>query len=175
MQPQIKWMTEAGNLETRKEQLVEKVGVHLENQDQLAPLAARIYASLILTGKRGQTFEELVNQLKASKSTICTHLNSLQASGRVSYFTKTGDRKRYFIVAPNRLPTLMDEMTANWNAQIELHTEILDFKKEMNKNFSDEPQLELDFHKDYLVFLEEARNAIKKLKQNFLNKQYQNE
>lgn len=168
-------MVETGKLEEKKEQLVEKIGVHLENQDQLAPLAARIYASLILTGKRGQTFEELVAQLKASKSTICTHLNNLQAGGRVSYFTKPGDRKRYFIVAPNRLPTLIDEMTANWNSQIILHNEILDFKKEMNNIHSDEPELELDFHKDYLVFLEEARMAIKKLKQNFLNKQQKND
>lgn len=168
-------MTQTKDLKKRKEQLVEKLGVHLESKDQLAPLAARIFGSLILTGKRGQTFEELVHQLNASKSTIFTHLNSLQGSGRVSYFTKPGDRKRYFIVAPNRLPNLMEEMLANWNAQKKIHTEILNYKIEVNNTYPEEPQLELDFHKDYLAFLQEAGNAIQKLKQNLLNKQHKNE
>ena len=33
--------------------LVEKLGVHLENREQLAPVAARILAYIILTGKKG--------------------------------------------------------------------------------------------------------------------------
>lgn len=163
------------NLSLQKEKLVEKLGVHLENQDNLAPLAARIYASLILTGKRGQTFEELVQQLKASKSTICTHLNQLQAKDRVSYFTKTGDRKRYFIVAPNRLLSLIEEMVATWNRQKEMHQEILEYKKAVNESGTVEAALELDFHQEYLVFLEEAESAVKKLKQNIINKQRNNE
>lgn len=168
-------MSKTKDLALKKAQLIEKVGVDIENQDQMAPLAARLYASLILTGKRGQTFEELVNQLQASKSTICTHLNTLQAQGRVSYFTKTGDRKRYFIVAPNRLLTVIDEMTAKWNAQKEIHQEILEFKNAMNEANPTDTALELDFHKNYLVFLEEAGQAVKKLKQNIINKQHKNE
>jgi DNA-binding transcriptional regulator GbsR (MarR family) len=168
-------MSQIKTLNRKKEALIEKLGVHMEAQDQLAPLAGRIYASLILTGKSGQTFDELVNQLKASKSTICTHLNALQTQGRVSYFTKTGDRKRYFIVAPNRLLTVIDEMTNNWNRQKEMHREILEFKSEVNELNPESTSLELDFHKDYLVFLEEAGEAMRKLKLNIIKKQDKNE
>jgi len=80
---------------TKKESLIEKLGVHIESKDQLAPLAARILSTLILTGKKGATFESLVCELNASKSTISTHLTTLQAANRITYHTKCGDRKKY--------------------------------------------------------------------------------
>lgn len=86
-------------LNIQKRNLIEKLGVQLEG-DQLAPLAARILATLILTGKKGITFDELVRDLCAGKSTISTHLDHLQSSNRIKYFTKSGDRKRYFIINP---------------------------------------------------------------------------
>ena len=55
--------------------LVEKLGVHLEKREQLAPVGARILSYIILTGKKGATFEDMVTILCASKSTISTHLN----------------------------------------------------------------------------------------------------
>ena len=62
----------------QKQNLVERLGVLLENKEQLAPVAARILSYIILTGKVGTTFEDLVTHLCASKSTISTHLNHLQ-------------------------------------------------------------------------------------------------
>lgn len=72
----------------KKNQLVEKLGVNFEHSEQLAPVAARILAFIILTGKVGATFEDLVSNLCASKSTISTHLNHLQDLNKISYFTK---------------------------------------------------------------------------------------
>jgi Fic family protein len=65
--------------------LVEKLGVHLENREQLAPVAARILSYIILTGKIGTTFEDMVKILCASKSTISTHLNHLQDLNKIVY------------------------------------------------------------------------------------------
>lgn len=81
-----------------KLRLVESLGVHFENKDHLAPVAARILSYAILTGKQGVTFEDLVSNLCASKSTISTHLNHLQDLKKLEYFTKPGDRKKYFII-----------------------------------------------------------------------------
>ena len=67
--------------------LVEKLGVHLEGRENLAPVAARIMAYIILTGKQGTTFDDLVTNLCASKSTISTHLNHLQDLKKLEYFT----------------------------------------------------------------------------------------
>jgi len=151
----------------RRNKLVERLGVYIEHEDKMAPLEARIFSTLIITGKSGITFENLVKDLNASKSTICTHLNTLQASGRVSYFTKPGDRKRYFNVAPNRLVQVMNEMLDNWNQQFDIHSDIIDYKKEANKQSdTDNEEFDLVFHENYLQFLEEVSDAVKKLKKN---------
>ena len=45
------------NICKEKMALVEKLGVHLENREQLAPVAARILSYIILTGKKGTTLK----------------------------------------------------------------------------------------------------------------------
>ncbi|SDR89825.1 DNA-binding transcriptional regulator GbsR, MarR family [Gillisia sp. Hel1_33_143] len=160
-------MQEKEDLLERKNKLVERFGVFIEHEDKMAPLEARIFSTLLLTGKGGITFENLVKDLNASKSTICTHLNTLQASGRVSYFTKPGDRKRYFNLTPNRLVQVMDEMLDNWNKQYDIHSDIINYKKEANNLIEDETEAyELQFHENYIQFLEDMANAVKKLKKN---------
>lgn len=79
-----------------RKQLIEDMGIYFESQYNLPPLAARIYAHLILTEEDGITFEDCQIKRKASKSSISTSLNLLLKIGMITYFTKSGDRKRYF-------------------------------------------------------------------------------
>lgn len=123
------------DLQQKKERLIERLGVHLEYRDQLAPLAARIVATLILTGKQGITFGELVSNLGASKSTISTHLNNLQLTDRVTYFTKAGDRRKYFMKSPDFLVRYLDKMIENWQREKSLHIEMVRYKEENNQAF----------------------------------------
>ncbi|HET8753264.1 MAG TPA: transcriptional regulator [Salinimicrobium sp.] len=163
-------MTEA-ELELKKRKLVESLGVQLE-KDNLAPVAARIFATLILAGQKGVTFDELVSDLNASKSTVSTHLDQLQSNNKIQYFTKPGDRKRYFIINPNLMLNVIDEMIAKWDAQKVIHEQVLEYKEkrnEFNKEI-DKYQLDLDFQKDFLTFLDEATTAIRKLKTNISNR-----
>lgn len=142
------------------------MGVHIENKEQLAPLAARILATLVLKGKQGETFENLVSELNASKSTIFTHLTTLQASHRITYYTKPGDRKKYFILSPNALIQSMDETIQNWREEHEIHMEISDFKLKFNKGLpedSDE-RFDIDFHNEYINYLEQATILMEKLR-----------
>lgn len=150
------------------------MGVHIESRDQLAPLAARILASLVLKGKKGETFEKLVEELSASKSTIFTHLTNLQASHRITYYTKPGDRKKYFILSPNAMITSMDEMIENWNQEREIHMEIAAYKENINKKIVDKDEkFDLEFHTEYLNYLNQAtllmNNLRKKLIENHKN------
>ena len=165
------------NLASQKKHLIERMGVYLENHDNMAPLEARIFSALILTGNNGITFEKLVDDLSASKSTICTHLNTLQAAGRVIYYTKSGDRKRYFTVIPNRLIQVMDEMLQKWQEQHVLHKDMLDFKRIIEQEDSEPGQndLDLQFHENYLQFLEEVSLSVKKFKQKISQKQVDND
>lgn len=142
------------------------MGVHLEHKEQLAPLAARILANLVLKGKKGETFENLVCDLKASKSTIFTHLTTLQASSRITYYTKPGDRKKYFILSPNALINSMDEMLENWNEERDIHLEIVNYKEDLNENFSEDSdeKFDLEFHTEYLNYLEQATALMQNLR-----------
>ena len=159
-------------LESKKCELVEKLGIHIEEMDNFAPLAARIVAFVILNGRQGTTFEQLVNNLCASKSTISTHLTQLQNLKKLSYFTKTGDRKKYFVVNRDRILQSIDEMIATWNIQKELHVEIKEYKDSFNKLIESEEELyfDLGFHTDYITFLDEATTSISVLRQKLLEK-----
>ncbi|MBT0607067.1 GbsR/MarR family transcriptional regulator [Aequorivita echinoideorum] len=157
---------------TKKERLIEKLGVHIESKDQLAPLAARILSTLILSGKKGSTFESLVSELSASKSTISTHLTTLQAANRITYHTKCGDRKKYFTLVPDVMIQSMTEMLNKWKSERELHLEIMEYKKEINENLdkNEEGHFDLEFHTDYIEFLDLASSAMQKLRQKLTDK-----
>ncbi len=153
-------------LKEKKHQLVEKLGVHFEHSEQLAPVAARIFAFIILTGKAGVTFDDLVSDLCASKSTISTHLNHLQDLKKISYFTKQGDRKKYFVINPNLLVKTIDSMISQWHMEKELHEEITDYKLEINKLASTtlHNKFDLTYHDNYIKFLNLAMASMSELK-----------
>ena len=146
--------------------LVEKLGVHLENREQLAPVAARILSYIILTGKQGTTFEDMVTILCASKSTISTHLNHLQDLKKIVYFTKTGDRKKYFVINKDMIVQHIDNMINEWQEVRALHLEIKSYKEAFNshKIENDKEKFDLNFHNDYIKFLDEASSSIEQLR-----------
>ncbi|MFH6770772.1 GbsR/MarR family transcriptional regulator [Gaetbulibacter aestuarii] len=149
----------------QKQNLVEKLGVLMENTESLAPLASRILAFIILTGKAGTTFEDLVEQLAASKSSISTHLNHLQNLEKITYFTKPGDRKKYFIINKDMVIQGIDKMIASWSDQKALHQEIKAYKEHENENISDESiKFDTDLHDDYIQFLDEAMDSVSELR-----------
>jgi len=156
-------------LEAKKIRLIEKLGVLFEKEDNLAPVAARIFSTVIVTGKKGITFEQLVKDLNAGKSTVSNHLEHLQTTNRVEYYTKPGDRKRYFIVTPDLMEKHIDELTQKWEAQKCIHTEVLEYKIKSNEINTEDPPFDLEFQKNLLAFLDEATTALNKLKKNINN------
>ena len=163
------------DLEIERKNLIEELGVHLEG-DHLAPLAARILATLILSGKKGVTFEELVKELNAGKSTVSTHLDHLQNTNRVTYFTKTGERKRYFVIDPNFILNVMEEMLKKWEKERILHCKIRDYKEECNLRAEKKGgfRFDLDFQEDYLTFLQETSTSVTKFKTRLLARYNEN-
>lgn len=154
-----------------KQNLVEKLGVLVECKEQFAPMAARILSYIILRGKRGTTFEDLVSHLCASKSTVSTHLNHLADLKRIVYFTKPGDRKKYYTINEDGIIQNMDNMLDSWVKQKELHVEIKDYKIKMNEQINaGQPPFDLDYHEDYIQFLDEVVTAVTKLKTKIINK-----
>ncbi len=156
-------------MDGKKCELVEKLGIHFERKKQMAPVAARIFSYVILTGKQGTTFEDLVSNLCASKSTISTHLNHLQDLKKITYFTKTGDRKKYFIMDHDTMIRDIGNLVEEWKSEQQLHLEIMDFKRDANKNLNDENKFDLQFHESFVEFHDEAIKSINKLKETIVN------
>lgn len=156
---------------TKKQDLVERLGVFMEQKEQLAPVAARILSYIVLTGKAGTTFEDLVRDLCASKSTISTHLNHLADLKRIVYFTKPGDRKKYYTINESSIIQSIDTMMESWIQQKELHQEIKVYKDHINTNNSEEnSKFDLDFHDNYIQFLEEVTQSVATLRSKLIEK-----
>ena len=89
------------DIQREKEELIEMFGVHFETMLHLPPLASRILGVLIVDScKEGMTFEDLVERMSASKSSVSTSLNLLLKIGKINYYTLPGDRKKYFRPSP---------------------------------------------------------------------------
>lgn len=102
------------DIKKEREEIIEMFGNHFEKLYNIPPLAARILGTLIIDGcKTGLTFESLVEKLGASKSSISTNLNLLLKMDKIYYFTKVGDRKKYF------KPANLSERLANFRKLID--------------------------------------------------------
>ncbi len=144
-------------LEQRKKSIVERLGVYLEKEKKAPPLAARILATLIVNGGSGTTFDQLVTDLEASKSTISTHLTNLESHGSITYFTKCGERKRYYTMKPGYITRKINWLAEQWETEIVIQKELLAYKIAYNQTHQ-EPgdQLPTGFHERALQFLEDT-------------------
>ncbi|MFA5297190.1 MAG: transcriptional regulator [Lutibacter sp.] len=163
-------MSNENDLTVEKLALVEELGAHIEYADNLAPLASRIFVYLILNGIEGATFEELTEKLEASKSSISTNLQLLQSMGRITYYTKCGERKRYFKVSANYFISRLNDQIELWTKELSNHQKIYNYKKKilkLNNNFT-ENNLNLKFNVQYCEFINKMINNLTELKQDTL-------
>lgn len=164
-------MANSSELLKIKKQLIEEMGVYFESQDILSPLSSRIFAYLALTGNSGASFDEIVEELEVSKSSVSTNLQLLQTMGRIGYYTKPGDRRRYFKIAEHNMVNRLDDKVASWEREKVLHLKMLDYTKlrfEHSTLTKEEEQREMGFSTHYIEFLESMIENLKKLKNNLL-------
>lgn len=135
-----------------KEQLIEEMGVHFEQTHQMAPLAARIYALMILSSKDGHSFEEIVEDTGASKSSVSTQLNLLLQLKNVKYFTKSGDRKRYFRVNRFYFKIILEEYLKRISEEIKLRRKVCAFNSIHNKSKLEKNRQLMELFDNYLLF-----------------------
>ena len=83
------------DFEERRIELVERIGVFLEKYGY-QPIPARIIGLLLVTDKPYLTFDEIIEDLKVSKSAVSIGINLLLGTQQIDYITLPGDRKRYF-------------------------------------------------------------------------------
>lgn len=122
-------------LTTKQKELVEKFGMFSERSG-VAPARARIVALLMICDSTELTFDEIYHTLKISKSAASNAINSLLLTEKIEYYTKPGDRKRYF---RNRRGYLEQDFGKRLNKLLEISEllrEILANRTKATKDFN---------------------------------------
>lgn len=154
----------------QKAALTEEIGLHFESLYSIPPLAARIYATLILNGSEGYSFEELTELMAASKSSMSTNINLLLQLDKIEYYTKPGDRKRYFKKKSNYLKVRLENYIKIIDKEITLFDKTFDFLKDTKPKAYEEGKPIKEVYHEYL---EKSKNlmleTIAKLEENHKN------
>jgi len=85
-------------LSQKQIELIEKIGIYFEQG--MPPASARILALLIVGEREAFSFENIRESLNLSKSATSNGINFLLSFKKIEYFTKSGERKRYFKWSP---------------------------------------------------------------------------
>ena len=93
----------------KQRELVEAMG-RLTNRGGGTTLSGRIIGLLSFFDKEEFTFEEIVEELKISKSSVSTTINHLIETDKIEYITYPGDRKRYFRIKINSRRKFLQDM-----------------------------------------------------------------
>ncbi|TXD53901.1 MULTISPECIES: GbsR/MarR family transcriptional regulator [unclassified Polaribacter] len=140
-----------------KNKLIEEVGALLQERANLSALAARIYATLILSSNEGLSFDDIINQMQASKSSVSSNLNVLLQLHYVEYYTKPGNRKRYFRTSEFYIKNTMEQQIYLIEKELSVVSKINNFNQNHNpEKFKNEKSLGLLFHEH----LEDLKNKI---------------
>ncbi|MCX2680587.1 MarR family transcriptional regulator [Galbibacter sp. EGI 63066] len=158
-------------MQKQKKEIIEEMGVYFECHGNLSPLSSRIFAYLVLCGEDGATFDKMLEELEMSKSSASTNLQLLQSMGRIGYYTKPGDRKRYFKISIENSINRLDEKINSWEKEKQLHQKVYRYRQEMFK-MGDKPveeyNVELSMNKHFVEFADEMIKSLEKLKNNIL-------
>ena len=139
-----------------KKQYIETLGVQLEKMGR-TPMEGRVFATLLIANPPETSFDELVEFLQASKSAVSNALKKLQMEGSVKYITKSGDRKRYFIVDTANWQNQLKDSAKNFSAFNQFLLEINDYRSSLNSEaFNAELKKILDFQLFISMRFEEA-------------------
>ncbi|MCG6190385.1 GbsR/MarR family transcriptional regulator [Maribellus maritimus] len=120
-------MEEPERLQKQKE-LVECIG-RLHEKDGFQPVTARIMGLLMVMDKEEYTFDEIVQEMKISKSSASTALKNLEIRGVIEYVTYPGDRKRYFRFVSGDINEMIDGIEKKMKLQLDVIEQALELKK----------------------------------------------
>lgn len=163
------------NIRKREEQLIEHQGAFYERYHNMSPIEARIFSLLLINGKRGTSFEQIVEKVAASKSTVSTNVKKLIEGDKILSFTERGDRKRYFIVNPVHFISSLNKELIRVQDELVINEEMISFKQEANLHIEKEEEkyqivCQPSVYQDYLKesiellsgFKQEIENRVKK-------------
>ncbi|WP_294213155.1 transcriptional regulator [uncultured Chryseobacterium sp.] len=96
----------------------------------IPPLASKIYAYLLFDfDKEGVTFDEFVDILSASKSSVSTNISLLLNAELIIDHNKMDERKRYFFINDQYKKIRFEKIVKRMHDELELFDELDRFKE----------------------------------------------
>ncbi|MBI5670289.1 MAG: MarR family transcriptional regulator [Chloroflexi bacterium] len=114
-----------------QQQFVEDCGLYFEKIG-LTRMAGRIIGWLLICDPPQQTMTDIVDALQASKSSISTSLRMLEQASLIQRFTRPGERRDYYRLAP-------DLWIWSFKARMHLVTELRELAEHGLTLLADEP------------------------------------
>ena len=130
---------------------------HHEKLYGFPPLTAQIYTYILFkSSKGGVTFDEIIERLNASKSSVSTILNFLLSNGKIEQFNKIDERKRFFRLNPHFITNHLDLVKEILIREENLTSRLKDLalKNEIEINA---PMEKLDY---YIAYLTQTKTSI---------------
>lgn len=143
--------------------IVEKIGVLFE-KNGFSPVGGRIIGLLLVSEPPHRTFDEFVEFLGASKSSVSNSINFLMEQGVIDYFTQPGDRKRYFTFVKDGWFIMIEKKLGFMIAMGEILKDVIKFRCGDNEEFERELNHIIEMHKD---FINEMREILSKYRVKF--------
>lgn len=108
---------------------------HHEALYHYSPLTSKLYTFLLFSGiDNGVTFDEIVEKLNASKSSISNSLNILLNNNHIEQFNKIDERKRYFRINHKYLINRLDTIKKSIEKELNLTYRLQEFNKSKRLN-----------------------------------------
>lgn len=155
-------MEESERIQKQKE-LIESIGRDNE-KDGYQPVTARIMGLLMVMDKEEYTFDEIVEEMQISKSTVSNALRNLELRGVIEYVTYPGDRKRYFRIVSGDINEMIDEVEKRMQQKLDIMQKIIELKKNPDSRNA-------KFLKNVLEGMNFFIEHLEKLKTEYKNKQ----
>jgi DNA-binding transcriptional regulator GbsR (MarR family) len=113
---------------------IDELSSHFEVEHNFSPLAAKIYALLILTHQDLLTFNDIIKMTGASKSSVSNQLNYLIEEGRVDFIYKEDKRKRYFKTKRDYLAKTLELHLEKIQKEINILSKVIQHKEDQDFN-----------------------------------------
>ncbi|ASW73728.1 transcriptional regulator [Chryseobacterium piperi] len=104
----------------------------------LPPLASKIYAYLLFDfEKEGITFDEFVEVLSASKSSVSTSISLLLNSQLIIDHNKMDERKRYFFINDEFMKIRFEQIVQKMQDELKLLDDLNNFRKVQDEDYNE--------------------------------------
>ncbi|KMQ68371.1 transcriptional regulator [Chryseobacterium sp. FH2] len=127
----------------------------------IPPLASKIYAYLLFDAERvGITFDEFVEVLSASKSSVSTSISLLLNAELIVDHNKMDERKRYFFLNEEYKKIRFEKIVQKMQDELKLLEDLNNFKKNQDDGYNERIEAYKALLNKNIINIQESLNKL---------------